>query len=114
MELLQVEYLLPPAIRAQQAERSLRAALRKTAEAAGLAPLLPRSSPKCRWSMGEWFASCRCPEIKPEPGSEAAGAMGCFCAHSGRRILAVLSSGTSLPCIGCGGMAKMPIGFGLR
>ena len=48
MELLRVEYLLPPAIRAQQAERSLRAALRKTAEAAGLAPLLPRSSPKCR------------------------------------------------------------------
>ena len=35
LELLRVEYLLPPATRTQQAERSLRAALRKMSEAVG-------------------------------------------------------------------------------
>ena len=38
MELLRVEYLLPPATRSQQAERSLRSALRKVAEAVGCTP----------------------------------------------------------------------------
>ena len=43
LELLRVEYVLPPATRPQQAERSLRAALRKTAEEMKLpAPAAPQ------------------------------------------------------------------------
>ena len=43
MELLRVEYILPPATRAQQAERSLRAALKETARVVQVtAPALPQ------------------------------------------------------------------------
>lgn len=78
MELLRVEFLLPPATRSQQAERSLRAALRKVADAVGCSALVAPQISQVQVEHGGVVCLLAVPRVEARAWLRGSGSSGVF------------------------------------